>query len=354
MRYVGLAVLVIILAVIGLNYRLDISNLLRSGKNMPIIPLPPLTETQKLEAAKAPEGMVYVPEGEYLSGYKKAGRSAIAYSLKKIWLSSFYMDKYEVTNGQFQEFITKNSEWQKQDVDKKIVGYEYLQHFMGDNTKNLTECPRGDYCIVVDGKTMPISSLSDSKSTNVISKDKFQYPVIYVSWPAAKAYCESLGKRLPTSWEWEKAARGTDGREYPWGNKENLSYTNTCDKNCWNRQFKDNNWDDGYVYTAPAGSFPKDVSPYGVYDMMGNVSEWTSNWAGTNNPAEKNSPAYKYYQNMPTKNPKGPESGLRKIYGGMNYMNSKYGWHQTLYAVGGLYPNETRDTHGFRCAADVK
>ena len=88
-----------------------------------------------------------------------------------------------------------------------------------------------------------------------------------VDWDQAKAYCKWVGKRLPTEEEWEKAARGTDGREYPWGNQET-----TCEY----AKFLggDGNYCDGKFTTWPVGSRPKGASPYGVMDMAGNVSEY--------------------------------------------------------------------------------
>ena len=115
------------------------------------------------------------------------------------------------------------------------------------------------------------------------------HPINCLNWDQAKGYCEWAGKRLPNEAEWEKAARGTGGWKYPWGNEGYASGTkvaNIADETA-KKQFPDwpvaVGYDDGYVGTAPVGTFPAGMSPYGALDMIGNVWEWTSDWYSEEN-----------------------------------------------------------------------
>ena len=133
------------------------------------------------------------------------------------------------------------------------------------------------------------------------------HPIVNVSWDDATAYAAWVGVALPTEAQWEKAARGPDGRVFPWGNTwpPPAKVGNFADE-AFRRSGKYKYWifiagyDDGYTETAPVGSFPAGASPYGVLDLVGNVWEWCADWYDEN-----------YYKTAPTKNPTGPPAGVR-------------------------------------------
>lgn len=244
-----------------------------------------------LSSHKPPDNMVYIPAGWFEMGSNiNAGRSGMAIGRDeiprhKVYVKAFYIDKYEVTNEQFREYLlaTNNpyrpSHWAKRGTFERGEG---------------------------------------------------NHPVVDVDWLDAYEYCKWAGKRLPTEIEWEKAARGTDGRLYPWGDEYDTTRANTLES--------------GRRWTAPVGSFPGDVSPYGVYDMAGNVREWVDGWY---QPYPGNTLPEIYY--------KGPYRVLR----GGSYETPLYRYPRTAsrYPVKSTLATRGHDwhsnfDHGFRCAKD--
>ena len=126
---------------------------------------------------------------------------------------------------------------------------------------DITEVTMAQYRLYRQQTGVPAPKFMDNDRFN-----QDHQPVVGITWQEAADYCTTMGKRLPTETEWEKAARGTDGRFYPWGNEPDETQANIRGKK------------DGYRYSAPVGQAKFGASPYGVRDMAGNVWEWTANW----------------------------------------------------------------------------
>jgi formylglycine-generating enzyme required for sulfatase activity len=158
------------------------------------------------------------------------------------------------------------------------------------------------------------------------------HPIVNVSWNDAKAYADWAGAALPTEAQWEKAARGGDGRPFPWG----FAWDATKCANGSNSGAGDTPRG-----THPVGSFPAGASPYGALDMAGNVWEWCADWYDAD-----------YYKNAATKNPTGPDTGTGRVLRGGSWIDYLYdGFVRTAHRDSLDFPDCWIDYVGFRCAS---
>jgi formylglycine-generating enzyme required for sulfatase activity/serine/threonine protein kinase len=173
---------------------------------------------------------------------------------------------------------------------------------------------------------------------------KAKHPINCVDWEMADKFCHEQGGRLPTESEWEFAARGPDGRKYPWGDDDpGAGHLNACGKECVAWGAKNGieekamyEVDDGFANTAPVGSFPKGASRYGVQDAVGNVWEWVADWYGD-------------YGKDEQENPKGPETGEERVIRGGSWNGSYASWVRPTFRYKDA-PDKRSYGIGFRCA----
>ncbi len=196
-----------------------------------VLPLPCTYASESVVIGADGAKMALVPEGDFIAGLGKGEPLNEMNPLRKVYLKSFYIDVYEVTNALYQKCVNAGA------CTDPSWNTDYPSAFHEDGKKWYT------------------------------AKEMENYPVVGLTWRQSVEYCRWAGKRLPSSAEWEKAARGVDGRTYPWGDKWDGSKAN------WD----DGGKVDGFKRIAPVGSFPEGKSPYGVMDMAGNVREWVDN-----------------------------------------------------------------------------
>lgn len=246
--------------------------------------------------------LVFIPAGEFIMGSDSEtdpyfwGAEGPSH---RVYLDGYWMYRYEVTNAMYQECVTAGA------------------------------CPR------------PQNFGSRTRTEYYDDPNYANYPVIYVTWVSAQAYCKWIGGRMPTEAEWEKAARGDiHTRLFPWGNTPATGeQANFCDLGCPGK-IVDVDKRDGFRDTSPVGNYPLGVSPYGLMDMAGNVWEWVFDYF---------SPGY--YQISPERNPQGPQSSRHRVIRGGAWNNISEGVRVVQRTD--VNPEMSLDTVGFRCLVDA-
>ncbi|MFZ5503750.1 MAG: formylglycine-generating enzyme family protein [Pseudomonadota bacterium] len=297
-------------------------------------------------ADEAAAGMVLIPAGAFTMGSDKKEdpsmyRDANALNpfgfldrlyiderpAHQVTLPAYLIDRYEVTNGQYRQFLI---------ATQRDVPYSWVRNgYVFDKAQlaplplaHLRDIATHRFRLDMNVPTMDKDSLLTEMEKVNRTRDK--NPVTSVTWFDADAYCKWAGKRLPSEAEWEKASRGTKALEYPWGNEWDLNKINTMSDN------------DEEPYSA-VGSYPDDKSPYGVYDMAANVSEWVADW-------------YDAYPGAPASDNKFFGKTQRVVRGGV----TSSGHYDSVSLVfrsakrTHLLPQSALIDLGFRCAKDSK
>jgi eukaryotic-like serine/threonine-protein kinase len=232
--------------------------------------------------------LVYVPAGEFLMGstYADTFAQEDEFPQHTVYLDAFWIDQYEVTNKQYAQ------------------------------------------CVAAGACKAPKNTGSTMRESYYGNPEFDDYPVIEMRWQDANAYCIWAGRSLPTEAQWEKAARGTDGRMFAWGNDNlNESLLN------YNKNVGD---------TTKVGSYEAGKSPYGAYDMIGNVWEWV---------ADKYSQGY--YSKSPAENPTGPAAGETYVLRGGSYDVTNATWVRAAERSQGIPPQWYYKYISFRCATNT-
>ncbi len=254
---------------------------------LPIAVIPPTPVVQRVPtvAQGSRDSEILIPAGAFVMGCLSNDNQCFDNERPQhtVTLDAYYIDKYEVTNARYQA------------------------------------CVESDACSPPKEMTSPTQELYYGNTAYA------DHPVVDVTWHQAEAYCAWAGKRLPTEAEWEKAARGTDGRTYPWGEQ-------TPDSMLLN--YYGNK-------TTPVGSYPAGASPYGALDMAGNVIEWVGDWYNGD-----------YYSVSPESNPPGPSAGKYRVTRGGSWVgdNDNLFHYARSTSRSNFLPDDWVFAIGFRCA----
>jgi formylglycine-generating enzyme required for sulfatase activity len=272
-------------------------------------PIPTIRPTMGSVMTSEIDGMVlvYVPDGVFVMGAAKGAQFANPDEMPvhDVEIAAFWIDKTEITNAMFMVFVEKTG----YQTDAEKAGTGIILDFSQVGSPWMADAPGVNWR----------HPHNPSDDISVMA----QRPVVQISWNDAYSYCRWAGRWLPTEAEWEKAARGTDGRLYPWGdNPPGMDLLN---------------FDRKVGHLTEVGSYPDGASPYGALDMLGNAYEWVNDWYDPT-----------YYSYAPDTDPQGPSQGTTRVIRGGSW-NYGLNWTRTT-SRSSLNPAARTDTLGFRCA----
>ncbi|XP_057313067.1 formylglycine-generating enzyme-like [Hydractinia symbiolongicarpus] len=276
--------------------------------------------------------LIYLDGGSFIMGCENPPFPADGETPPRtVILSPFAIDKYEVSNGEFAEFV-KATDYV---TEAEQFGNSFVMEYFVSKEVNqeITEA-------VANAKWwLPVGNANwkhpEGRDSNIT--DRMNHPVVHVTWNDAVAYCLWKGKRLPTEAEWEFACRGgKQNRLYPWGNE--FKPRNEYRANIWQGEFPiSNSAEDGCAATCPVDTFQQNM--YGLHNMVGNVWEWVVDWWTVN------------HDYKPSSNPHGPSSGEDKVKKGGSFMCSKeFCYRYRCSARSSNSADSSASNLGFRCA----
>ena len=300
-----------------------------TSRPRPAAPIAPSVESAN--------GMALLPGGDFLmgtnddDGFPADGEGPV----RPVRVNPFYIDACAVTNTQFDRFARDTG----YKTDAERFGWSFVFHmFVRAKARATAKQAAADapWWWVVNGAYW---RRPEGPGSNL--KQRWDHPATHVSWNDAVAYCAWVGKRLPTEAEWEFAARGgLPQKRYPWGDELTPDGKHQC--NIWQGAFPDTNTDDdGHKGTAPVTAYRP--NGYGIYNIVGNVWEWTHDWF---------SPTF--HISAPRDNPQGPPSGNSKTIRGGSYLcHDSYCNRYRVAARTSNTPDSSTGNLGFRCARDA-
>jgi formylglycine-generating enzyme required for sulfatase activity len=291
-------------------------------------------------APVADDGMIAIPAGTFTMGsddldaFAGDGEGPV----RDVTLSAYRIDAHAVTNGEFAAFVEATGHLS----DAERFGWSFVFHALLSPAQRSASRGReagASWWCAVDGASW---NFPEGPGSSI--DERFDHPVVHVSWRDAHAYAAWAGKRLPTEAEWEMAARGGLGKaKYPWGDELRPGGRHRC--NIWQGRFPDvNTGEDGYLGTAPVDAF--EPNGYGLYNMAGNVWEWCADWWSTTWHVEA--------RDATRVDPRGPGKGDAKVIRGGSYLC--HASYCNRYRVAARTFNGIDGTAGhigFRCAAEA-